>query len=348
MISVTHPVTDEDFAALDALSSHVFLSHMPGESMAKRYLGLMGKENRAHINLIKENALPVSNVNWYPSTLAVGDARITVGQVGGVCTHPSARGKGYAEALLQHSFAQMKEEGVSFCVISGDRGLYIRNGARHFTKEYPFLWETPLHDKTVCHLPPDRLTEGTVTVFSLHEKESVRIMRSFLRVREELLSFGAPHHGFRGHLFMTESAYAVVSVTNDHAVLTEVCGEEAEILRIFGEAVSFLGMPLTGRLTRLEKERLPSLSFSSSKTPEMTAKLIDPSLLIRQLSPLFSAAGLGSVTLSPENGAYTAIINGESFSLTEEELFTAIFFGDPRFGAAFPLALPSFHSMDYQ
>lgn len=351
MTSITHPLTDEDFLRLDRLSSEVFLSHMPGESMARRYSGLMGKGNARRINVIKEGDVPVSNVNWYPVEAMIKDARITVGQIGGVCTHPSARGKGYADALLHHSFMQMKEEGIALCVISGDRGLYLRNGARHFTQEIPFSFDTPTKAGDISYFPPERLSEGSERLFRLHEKEPIRIVRTLARVKEELIAYGESHHGYRGHLFMTDAAYLVVSVssgTSPRAEITEFCGTEEDVLPLLGAAAYTFHLPLSGHLCPWQEEAFSSLSQKPPKTPEMTAKIIDPVLLFRQLIPYFSGCGMGELSLTPQDGAFLVSGNGTSFLLSEEELFSAAFHGDARFGALFPLPLPDFHSMDYQ
>ena len=350
MIPITHP-TDEQFPLLDALSSSVFLSHKPGESMMRRYSALMGKENREHINIICEDGKPVSNVNWYPVRIALGDSILTAGQVGGVCSHPSVRGKGYADALLQYSFEQMKKEGDALCVISGDRGLYLRNGARHFIYEYPFLFDEPLHQEGVSYLPPDRLSEGADAVYRWHSQTNPRILRSKERICELLLAFGESHHGYRGHLYYSDSAYVVVSVSSDMQkpiVVTEFDGLPEAVIEIFGEIVFRTGKGLEGHCMAWQKEAYSSLSFQDAVMPEMTMRLIDPVLLFEQLAPYFASKNVTAHLASNEDGTYVLTIEGEEHILSEEDLIHALFFGSDWAKDIFPLPLPDFHTMDYQ
>jgi predicted N-acetyltransferase YhbS len=62
--------------------------------------------------------------------------RTRLSSLGGVSTHPDFRGQNFATKLLFHQFDRMRENGVRWVIISGDRGLYMRNGATYASVSY--------------------------------------------------------------------------------------------------------------------------------------------------------------------------------------------------------------------
>jgi len=58
--------------------------------------------------------------------------RLAVAHLGAVCTRPEYRGQGLAGALLAEALPRLRAAGVGLLLISGDRSLYRRIGARPF------------------------------------------------------------------------------------------------------------------------------------------------------------------------------------------------------------------------
>lgn len=56
---------------------------------------------------------------------------VTMASMGAVCTDPDYRGQGIATRVLHEALAWLRDKGVGLLTISGDRGLYTRNGAVH-------------------------------------------------------------------------------------------------------------------------------------------------------------------------------------------------------------------------
>ena len=69
-----------------------------------------------------------SNVGMFPITWKVGDATLRVAGIGGVATHPEARGKGYMRALMEHCVARMKEQDFHLSWLGGQRQRYLYFG----------------------------------------------------------------------------------------------------------------------------------------------------------------------------------------------------------------------------
>lgn len=74
----------------------------------------------------------VSFVGFVPSIIKIAEARLNVYSIGGVCTHPDHRGKGYAGAILDLIREQSVQAGASLILVSGNRPLYERFGCRPF------------------------------------------------------------------------------------------------------------------------------------------------------------------------------------------------------------------------
>lgn len=74
----------------------------------------------------------VSYVGFVPSVIKIGEARLNVFSIGGVCTHPDQRGKGYAGAILELIREHSLRAGASLILVSGNRPLYERFGCRTF------------------------------------------------------------------------------------------------------------------------------------------------------------------------------------------------------------------------
>ncbi|WP_052487978.1 GNAT family N-acetyltransferase [Gordoniibacillus kamchatkensis] len=75
---------------------------------------------------------PVSFVGLVPSVVRIGRARLRCCSIGGVCTHPDYRGKGYAGLVLQRVLDHIDRSGASLLLVSGNRSLYKRANCFEF------------------------------------------------------------------------------------------------------------------------------------------------------------------------------------------------------------------------
>ena len=61
----------------------------------------------------------VSYVGLHIRTAVFFGCEITVGSVGGVCTHPAYRGRGLASVLMNHCESFMRDAGVDLVMAKG-------------------------------------------------------------------------------------------------------------------------------------------------------------------------------------------------------------------------------------
>ena len=71
----------------------------------------------------------VSQIMISHDRIRMYDGVIRVASIGGVCTHPDYRNQGYASRLLEYCTLKLAQEGARLMLISGDDGIYIRQGS---------------------------------------------------------------------------------------------------------------------------------------------------------------------------------------------------------------------------
>lgn len=129
--------------------------------------------------VIAEDAKPVSHIFHAVDSVSVYGCRFKAASLGGVCTDPGYRNRGYAGRILEESLARMTAAGARVLVVSGNRSLYQRN---HCVPAGEVL-ETRIYRGM---LPPCRpgltvrrfTSEEWPALAPLNEAEPVRFVRS--------------------------------------------------------------------------------------------------------------------------------------------------------------------------
>ncbi|NQT84781.1 GNAT family N-acetyltransferase, partial [bacterium] len=100
-----------------------FLNKIFGIRMDMQY-GHIYKPTRKDMSnniIIRDEGRIVSCVGIFPITLLCGDARLSVGGVGGVSTEPKYRGRGLMSKLLDKSVSIMRRRDNDISILWGDR-----------------------------------------------------------------------------------------------------------------------------------------------------------------------------------------------------------------------------------
>jgi GNAT superfamily N-acetyltransferase len=103
-----------------------------GPEMGATFPTLFDPRNASWLRTFWDGPLAVAHVGVWRGQLWTHGARLAVAHIGAVCTRPEYRGRGLASALLWDALALLRAEGVALVLISGDRSLYRRAGARRF------------------------------------------------------------------------------------------------------------------------------------------------------------------------------------------------------------------------
>jgi len=84
--------------------------------------------DRRYTWLLKVNGQVVSHVRIQPNFVRIGRARLWVGGIAGVATHPDFRNGGFASRLMNHVVEVMRDEGFDISILFGIPNFYHRFG----------------------------------------------------------------------------------------------------------------------------------------------------------------------------------------------------------------------------
>lgn len=126
------PIRPEEHEAVRELSRSIFFpDRQPSQEGPRTWPMALHPDVRANSLAIFYGGLPVSTTCSLERDVSLCGARLRLGYIGGVCTHPDHRKRGLAGALFAASFQRFREHGVDFVYISGTRPLYYAVGANH-------------------------------------------------------------------------------------------------------------------------------------------------------------------------------------------------------------------------
>jgi len=101
-----------------------------GRSMGSEYRYFLSERNCHNLFIYRDGDRVVSHVGYLDKAVSYFGHELRVGMIGAVATHPDYRGRGLATRALSESFGRFRKRGGQMMMISGGRGLYLRNGAR--------------------------------------------------------------------------------------------------------------------------------------------------------------------------------------------------------------------------
>jgi len=146
--------------------------------MEEQFILLFGESNWQHMFIAKENDAVVSMVNYYPSTIRLGDILIKAASIGSVCTNPDFRGKKLASTLLANAEKSMISEEIDMMIISGAGGIYSDIGASLSGNNHEYLID--MDDiLTQDHYSVSDYKESDLQFLkTIYQRESLRFERS--------------------------------------------------------------------------------------------------------------------------------------------------------------------------
>lgn len=192
----------------------------------------------------------VSLISIGYTPLNIAGARLRVGHIGGVCTHPDYRQHRFAGRLMARCAARLAELGAHFHTISGERGLYRRAGNVPMGRFRDFTL------RPGADLPPAggarvRRAQPADAPFAarLYQNETAH----FTRQLDAFTRRFEPHkNGFRAEEYVVEldgapAAYLLLSIPYDY-----LDQPEPKIRRVVEYAGSRLALAAAGRLLLAE------------------------------------------------------------------------------------------------
>ncbi len=346
---VTNPSVAE-LIEIERMSNTIFLDNREAESMKRRFPDLYNKKNRSHILIMKENKEIVAVLNWYMAHIKCEESILTFGCIGGVCTKPEYRGRGYGDILVKEAYRSMEEAGVSVCLISGDRGLYLRNKAYKLGMEYECRFQEAEKCDRVVHTNKD-LGKCADKISYIYNCEDIRFIRSHEHTVSILGGIESVHHRAKAEIYNTKEAYVVIeNCPDDESVLRilEYCGPEKEVYEIIKNIIFERKVKLYGNIALRDGFLLSKAYEKKAKNYNGTIRIIDSKRLFSQLKYRFLRFGIKNAKCIRQDDEYIIDFESKMKTVSDEELHKMIFgdIGDEYKNELFPIDIPIVSGID--
>jgi len=178
-------------------------------------------EHMANNYAVREDGQLRAIVGMFPMTWKVGDRALKVAGIGGVSTHPEARGKGHMRTLMDHCVHLMRDQGYHLSWLGGQRQRYLYFGYEKCGSSYgftlnksnlrhSFIGPSSLHFEPLADDRADRLER----IVSLHDGQVAHAVRPRADFARYLVSwYHRPWVALDGHGEMV--GYLVASESGD-------------------------------------------------------------------------------------------------------------------------------------
>ncbi|MGQ9608196.1 MAG: GNAT family N-acetyltransferase [bacterium] len=126
MIDGPRGAKPEELDEVCALAGKVF-----SWQMRENFPTLFCYDNLDNLRIIKTDNKIVSLIGVVVRDMIINGCRISVGNVGSVCTYNEYRNKGYAWMIFEDMMQKLLSDGVDMLLVSGYRSLYEKHGCTH-------------------------------------------------------------------------------------------------------------------------------------------------------------------------------------------------------------------------
>jgi hypothetical protein len=174
MVEGPRGITPDELDELSELVGKVF-----NWQMRDNFPTLFCKENADNIRIMKEDGKIVSHIGIVVRDMIINGCKISVGNVGAVCTDENYRKRGHAWAILEDATKKLRADGVDMLLVSGSRSLYLQHGCTHVGKVNVYSIErgTPIIKARVQ--PRKYEIEDLPEWANLYKNEPVRFHRPY-------------------------------------------------------------------------------------------------------------------------------------------------------------------------
>jgi hypothetical protein len=316
-----------------------------GWQMRENFPTLFCNENTDNLRIIKEDGKIVSHFGFVIRDMIINGCRISVGNVGAVCTDENYRKKGYAWAILDDAIVKYRTDGVDMLLVSGGRNLYIQHGCTHVGKvnNYAISRGTPIPKAKV---KSSKYTVGDLPAWSeLYRKEPLRFHRPYNDFFA-LTTSGIVQRLNRTLFSISDGdriiAYAVLDRHKRDDIellaLNEYAGSRRAILGVIPQWFEEFDVDRCVVLINFCDVEFNQIFKSMGLNPSYgttsgTIGIINFPLMCQRLRPLFEekvgTSVANSLNFTERDGKYVIGLDGDEMVISDPHDLARIIFGDP-------------------
>lgn len=309
--------------------------------MRSSFPTLFCEENSENLRVIKADGKFVSHIGLVIRDMIIKGCRISVGNVGSVCTHEEYRKRGYAWAIFEDAMRKFRNEGVDLFLVSGYRSLYHLHGCTHVGKVAKYKLTSELHIPEISAQARLFSSQDLSAWSRIYQNEAVRFQRpydDFQKLTERLVMFGG-----RKLYSVWESneiiAYAVLDKNREGDInVVEYAGSRQALLgctktwyKDLESSNMFLSVP------EYDKEFSVMLDTIGAKAKYAstggTITILDFPRLCERMRPLFEEI-VGrkvarSLNFSEKDGAYYISLDDNQVVINDSHDIARLIFGNP-------------------
>ena len=325
--------------------------------MRENFPTLFCKENADNIRIIKADGKIVSHIGIVVRDMIINGCRISVGNVGAVCTDENYRKRGYAWAILEDAIKKLRSDGVDMLLVSGSRTLYIQHGCTHVGKVNVYTLSSEISIPKMKQQARKFEIDDLPQWANLYRNEPVRFHRPYNDFHDLVTKAMVyrPNRSLSSILTNENiNAYAVIAKTNVNKREVIVIDEYAGSRRAIISAI-----PDWFEQYRVQQCNIPvpihDIEFSNlfeflgirpsfSKASGGTISIINFPQLCKKLMPLFEekigTCAVQNLNFSECDNNYTFRLDGEVAVYNDIHDVTKLIFGDPP-GIDKPTEIPA-------
>ncbi len=296
---------------------------------------LFEDDNLENLRVFVHQGRPVSHVGVLIFDLMLCSCQVKVACIGGVCTHGDHRGKRLAGRLLEDAWRKMREDGVDFAMISGDRSLYWRAGCAACRPTYTY--EVPPAGENAAQVTAGDARLYLEDMCRIYQTEPIHFCRSM----EDLQSITHPwelHKDKVVFALLGKSAYVMgwrwQTEKENFCEVLEYAGDRKLLAERAPALADRFGAPLRFHVPAWDEELRTGLARAGKQTHYSncwggTIKILALDRMMEKLRPMWGPrAGkelMEKISFSQSDDTAEIALGKETFTLEGKELAELVF-----------------------
>ncbi len=336
MIDGPRGARPEELDEIGVLAGKVFNWHM-----RENFPTLFCYDNLDNLRIIKTDNKVVSLIGVVVRDMIINGCRISVGNVGSVCTYDEYRNRGYAWMIFEDMMQKLRSDGVDILLVSGYRSLYEKHGCTHVGNLRRYNLEGNLSFPETKIKIKQFITDDLPIWSYIHRCEPVRFHRpydDFYKLTTEALRYRENRSLYSIYEKDQILAYVVVDKGRSEISFNEYAGSRQAIFESIGLLKKEFNVDKINISVPIHDFELAYLLDSISAKANYTSTggtitILNFEGICNKLTPLFEEIVgnyiIKKLKFKEENGSYIIRLDDEEVKINNMHDLARLIFGKP-------------------